>query len=202
MVLEGPHDHRVDGRDRVGVLDEITQVGVLLLTDGGFQRDGLLGDLVDLSDFGDRHFHPASDFLDGRLATELLHQHAGGSGQLVDGFDHVHRNPDGPRLVCDGTSDRLTDPPRGVGRELVASAVLELIHRLHQTDVAFLDEVEELETAISVLFGDGDHEPEIGDDKFLFGLIGIGLTSAHLGQENLEIVIRSFEPALELFEFK
>src|SRR5262249_961190 len=47
--------------------------------------------------------------------------------------------------------DRLPDPPRGVGRELVAAAVFELVDRLHQADVAFLDEVEELQAAVRVL---------------------------------------------------
>ena len=39
--------------------------------------------------------------------------------------------------MCIRDSDRLADPPRGVRRELVAAAVLELVHGLHQADVAF-----------------------------------------------------------------
>ena len=46
----------------------------------------------------------------------------------------------------------LADPPRRVGRELVAAAVFELVHRLHQADVAFLDQVEELQAAVGVFF--------------------------------------------------
>ena len=55
----------------------------------------------------------------------------------------MHRDADGARLVGDRAGDGLADPPRGVGRELVAAAVFELVHRLHQADVAFLDQVEE-----------------------------------------------------------
>jgi hypothetical protein len=55
----------------------------------------------------------------------------------------VHRDADRARLVGDRARDRLADPPRGVGGELVAAAVFELVHRLHQADVALLDQVEE-----------------------------------------------------------
>ena len=46
------------------------------------------------------------------------------------------------RLVGDRAGDRLTDPPCRVGRELVAAAVFELVHGLHQPDVAFLYKIE------------------------------------------------------------
>src|SRR5438067_483827 len=57
--------------------------------------------------------------------------------------------------------DRLPDPPGGIGRELVAAAVLELIDRLHQADIAFLDQVEELQAAVGVFLGDRDDEAQV-----------------------------------------
>src|SRR3546814_5965900 len=54
--------------------------------------------------------------------------------ELVDGLNHVHRNTDGARLIGNRTGDRLPDPPGGVGRELVTTAVFELADRLHQAD--------------------------------------------------------------------
>ncbi len=36
----------------------------------------------------------------------------------------------------------------GIGRELVAAAVLELVDRLHQADIAFLNEIKELQAAV------------------------------------------------------
>src|SRR2546429_4143071 len=50
-------------------------------------------------------------------------------------------NADRAGLVGDRPRDGLPDPPRGVGRELVAAPILELVHGLHQADVAFLDQV-------------------------------------------------------------
>ena len=55
----------------------------------------------------------------------LLHAH-----QLVDRFDHVHRDADGARLVGDGAGDRLANPPSGVGGEFVAAAILEFLDAL------------------------------------------------------------------------
>ena len=85
------------------------------------------------------------------LEAELLQVLRADAVHLVDRLDHVHRDADGARLVGDRAGDGLADPPGGVGRELVAAAVFELVHRLHQADVAFLDEVEELQAAVGVL---------------------------------------------------
>ena len=134
---------------------------VLLLADRRLERDGLLGDLQDLADLVERQLHLLRDLFRSRLAADLLHQVAAGADELVDGLDHVHRDADGARLIGDGAGDGLADPPRGVGGELVAALVLELVHRLHQADVALLDQVEELQAAVRVLLRDGDHEAQV-----------------------------------------
>src|SRR5579863_7418340 len=77
----------------------------------------------------------------------------------------MDRDTNGPGLVGDGTGDRLADPPGGVGRELVAALVLELVDRLHEADVPLLDEVEELQAAVRVLLGDRDDEAEVSLDE-------------------------------------
>src|SRR6476659_2218017 len=77
---------------------------------------------------------------------------------LVDRLDHVHGDADGSCLIRNAAGDRLADPPSTIGGELVAAPVLELIDRLHQADIAFLDQVEELQAAVGVFLGDGDHE--------------------------------------------
>ncbi len=76
----------------------------------------------------------------------------------------MHRDADGARLVGDGASDGLPNPPGGVGGELVAAAVFELVHRLHQAEVAFLDQVKELKAAVGVFLGDGNHQAQVGLD--------------------------------------
>ena len=91
-------------------------------------------------------------------------------GQLVDRLDHVHRHPDGPRLVGDGPGDGLPDPPRGVRGELVPAGVVELLHRPDQAQVPLLDEVEEHQPAADVALGDRHDEPQVRLGQPLLGL--------------------------------
>jgi hypothetical protein len=102
----------------------------------------------------------------------------------------VHRDADGARLVGDGAGDGLADPPGGVGGELVAAAVFELVHRLHQADVAFLDQVEELQAAVGVLLGDGDHQAQVGLGHLALGAAGLGFAGGHLLVDVLEFLQR------------
>ena len=75
------------------------------------------------------------------------------------------------RLVGNGASDGLTNPPGGVGGEFVAAAPVEFIHAAHQTDVAFLNQIEEMHAAIGVFLGDGNDQAKIGLGQFLLGLL-------------------------------
>ncbi|MNQ65753.1 hypothetical protein D3C85_802180 [compost metagenome] len=91
----------------------------------------------------------------------------------------MHRNTDGAGLVGDRASDRLTDPPGGISRELVTTTVFELVYRFHQTDVAFLDQIEELQATVGVLLGDGDHQTQVGFNHLFLRAAGLGLTDRH-----------------------
>src|SRR5262252_3489999 len=188
LLAEAQPDHALHGRAHLLVLDEVAQVAVLFLADGRLEGDGLLGDLEDLAHLVHRHFHLDGDLFGARLATELLHALAGGPDQLVDGLDHVHGDANGAGLVGDGAGDGLADPPRGVDGELVAAAVLELVHGLHEADVAFLDQVEELQSAVRVLLRDRDDEAEVGLHHLLLGPRGLDLTGADVLHDALEVV--------------
>src|SRR5947209_7642723 len=61
----------------------------------------------------------------------------------------------------------------------IAASIFELIDRLHQADIAFLDEVEELQAAVGVLLRDRDHETEVGFHHLLLGLTGLALALLH-----------------------
>jgi hypothetical protein len=56
----------------------------------------------------------------------------------------------------------LADPPGGIGAELVPLAIVELLHRPDQADVALLDQVEEVHVLRVVVLGDGDHQAQVG----------------------------------------
>src|SRR4029077_780475 len=65
--------------------------------------------------------------------------------------------------------DGLTDPPRGIRRELIAAAILVLLDPAHEPRVPFLNQVEETEAAVAVLLGDRNDEPQIASRELLLG---------------------------------
>ena len=87
----------------------------------------------------------------------------------VELLDDVHRHADRAALVGERASDRLADPPGGVGRELVAAAVVELLDRAHEADRALLDQVEERQPLLAVVLGDRDDEADVGLDHVALG---------------------------------
>src|SRR5262249_3321261 len=129
-------------RHRLPILDEIAQRALFFVTDRGLERYRLLDDAQHLADLVERHLHLHGDLFRRGLASELLHQIARRADDLVDRFDHVDGNADGAGLIGDGPADRLADPPRGVRRKFVAALILEFFYRTHQSDVAFLYQIE------------------------------------------------------------
>ena len=137
-------------------------------------------DLQNFAHLGHRNVHALGNLFAGRLATELLDELAAGADELVNRLDHVHGDANGARLVGDSAGNGLADPPGRVGGELVAAAPLEFVHGLHQTDVAFLNQVEELKAAVGVFLGDGNDQAKIGLDQFFLGLFGFGFAAMNL----------------------
>ena len=125
----------------------------------------------------------SGDLLGGRLAADVLHQRAAHADQLVDLLHHVHRHADGPGLVGDGAGDALADPPGGVGRELEAAAVVELLDGADQAQVALLDQVEERDRGPRVALGDRDDEAQVGLGQSPLGIHVLALDA--LGQRDL-----------------
>ena len=81
----------------------------------------------------------------------------------------MHREPDGSALVCDGTGDGLTDPPRGVGGELVPLFVIELLGCTNQTETALLNQVLKTQAPVHVLLGNRDHKTQVRLNHFFLG---------------------------------
>ncbi len=74
VLLEVDADDGLGGRDGLAIFNEVAEVRVFLFADGGLKRDGLLRDLEDLADLGDRDVHAARDLFARGLAAKLLHQ--------------------------------------------------------------------------------------------------------------------------------
>ena len=177
-------------------------MGVLLLADGGLQADGLLGDLENLPHLVHRHVHLLRDLLGGGVVPQLLKELAGDPDDLVDGLHHMDGDADGAGLVGDGPGDGLPDPPGGIGGELIALGVVELLHRLDESQVALLNEVEEEHSPAHVPLGDGDHQTEVGLGQPLLGRLPLldGLLQRHLFLGRSGHLFPVFPGLLDLFQ--
>src|SRR5262249_44700571 len=187
-------DNGIDRQDRVLVFNEIAEMGILLVADRSFQRQRLLGDLEHLAHLLERHAELLGKLLGRGLAADLVEHLVRLTHNFADALHHVHGDADGARLVGDRARDRLPDPPGGVGRELVTAAILEFIDPLHQADVAFLDQVEELQAAVGVFLGDGDDEAQVRLHHLLLGLARLALALLHHLHDLAELA--DFEPGL------
>ena len=115
------------------------------------------------------HFELVGELGGAGLAPELLDQPPFGVDQAVEPLDHVHGDANRASLVGQRAGDRLADPPGGVGRELVAAAVVELLDRPDQPERALLDQVEQRQTATDVALGDRNHQAQVRLDHVLLG---------------------------------
>src|SRR6059058_5968298 len=130
--LRGPLVRRL----RALVGDELAELRLLLVADRLLERDRRLRGALDRVDLLRIDPGDVGDLLRGGLAAELGDELALGAPDLVELLDDVDRDADGARLVGQRPRDRLADPPRRVGRELEALAVVELLGRPHEPDRA------------------------------------------------------------------
>src|SRR5215470_10373560 len=125
LLLQVDIDDSIGRRHDSAVLNEISKVRIFFFADGGLKRDWFLRDFEYLADLRYGNVHPLRDFLRRRLTAQFLHQLTRGADELVDGLDHMHRDSYGSRLIGNGASDCLANPPGCIRRKLVAAAVLE-----------------------------------------------------------------------------
>jgi len=67
-----------------------------------------------------------------------------------------------------------------------------------QTDIAFLDQVEELQSAVRVLLGDRDHQPQVGFGHFALGAPRSRLAGRHLAVDFLQFLDRNADARLQV----
>ncbi|MBV6497645.1 MAG: hypothetical protein JFAIHJKO_02795 [Pyrinomonadaceae bacterium] len=99
----------------------------------------------------------------------------------------MNRDADRACLIGDCTGNGLADPPRCIGREFITATPFEFIDRLHQTDVSFLNKVEELQAAVRVFLCDRDDEAEVRLDKFTLRLVRFEFADADRMERTLDL---------------
>ena len=131
---------------------------VFLFSDGRFQGHRLLRNLQNFPHPLHRKLHLFCNFFRRGFPAQLLQQLTGYPDQLIDGLHHMHWNPDGSGLIRNSPCNRLTDPPGSVGTELKALAVVKLLHRLNQSQVSLLNQIQEKHTTAHITLGDTDNQ--------------------------------------------
>src|SRR5688500_18739882 len=81
----------------------------------------------------------------------------------------MNRNPNRTGLIGQSARNTLSDPPCGIGTEFESLPVLISLGRLHQSDIAFLDQVEQGEASPRIMFGHVHDQSEIATDQFILG---------------------------------
>src|SRR5665213_1448474 len=194
-------DDRVDRRPDPAILDQIAQSRFAVATDRRFERHRVARDGLELLDLLDRDIHAAADLFVGGSAAHFLLKLTGRAKELVHALVHVDRDADGAGLIGDGASDRLANPPGRIRRKLVAAAVLELVGRAHEADIAFLDQIEQVQTAVDVLLGDRHHKAKVRLDQVFLGPFGFLFAVPDHHQGVLEFFDRSAGGDFALADF-
>ena len=153
--------------------DKVAQVAIFLLTDGGFEADGFLCHAHNLAHFVHRHIQALGNFFGAGFMAVFVQQLAGNLFDLVDGFHHMHRDTDGAGLIRNGAGDGLADPPRCIGGELEALGMVKLFNRFDQTQVTFLDQVQELHAAAHIALCNGNYQTQVGFAQALLGAFAV-----------------------------
>ena len=141
--------------------DEVTQMAVFFFADRCFQRNGFLCDLHDFTYFFLRHLHFLCQFFCGRFTAQFLQQLSGNADEFVDCFYHMHRDTDGSCLIGNGTSDGLSDPPCCICGEFKAFMEVEFFNGFDQTQVTFLNQIQEQHTTANISFCDTYYQTQV-----------------------------------------
>ena len=75
------------------------------------------------------------------------------------------------RLVGNGARNSLSYPPGGVGAEFEALCIVEFFHGFHQSQIAFLNQVEKKHTSADVTLGNADDKTQVGFAEQFFRLL-------------------------------
>ncbi len=155
VALDTDHDRVLWGRVAVG--HEVAEGGVAIIADGLVEADRG-GESVQLS----------VGLVEGLTITGGLTERSAEAGRAVAG------DADEAGLLIERAPDGLADPEGGVGRELEAAAPVELVDGVLETEVALLDEVEEVHSlGERVTAGDRHDEAQVGTDEAVLGLLGL-----------------------------
>src|SRR6266498_2527187 len=147
------------------ILNEITEYRIFFIICWRFQGKRTSCDLDHVLNLFGWNIQRNSEFFHAGFAAETLGQLVLNTQQFIDLITHMHRYTDGASLIGDRAGDRLANPPRCVRGEFMSTAVIKLFGRADQTDVTFLNQIQEWNTTSHVLLCYRDHQTRVGCDQ-------------------------------------
>src|SRR5258706_9674858 len=143
------------------IVNEVTQMAVILFANRRLQAHRLQADLDDLAHLLRADLHLSGNFLGSRFTPQVLQPTTADADQAVDRLHHMYWNTDCTRLVSNRTGNRLPNPPRSVRAELVPLRIIDLLHSPDQPDISLLDQVQQAHPAPDILLGHAHYQPQI-----------------------------------------
>src|ERR1035438_6141974 len=110
-------------------------MAVFFFTNRRFERKGLRSNADNLRDALGGNIHMLANFVKRRLTAQVLKELTACLHEAIYRLNHVNGDTDGAALICDGARDSLTNPPGGIGTELVALAVVKLFDRTDEANI-------------------------------------------------------------------
>jgi hypothetical protein len=143
------------GRDLIGS-NQVNQGGVAVIANGTVKGDRA-GDALQI----------------GVFVIKIGTNRRGLAQRSTQAGRTIARQANEAGLLIKRPADGLTNPEGGIGGELEASTPVELVDRVLETEVAFLNQVAQIHPlGEGVAAGDGDDQPEVGADEAIFGRSG------------------------------
>ena len=92
------------------------------------------------------------------------------------------------RLIGNSARNRLADPPDGISRNLDPATIVVFFDRAHEAHIAFLDQVEQVQRTLAVVFSrDRSHQTKVGLNHLLARSLDLSLGLADLGKDVAEV---------------
>ena len=160
-------DQPAVGIGRIGIHQHVKQRVVLTVGKRGIHRNVTSGNPQRIGHLLLGQLQLRGELLGRRSALVFLLEAGESLVDLVERTHLVERQTHNARLLGQRLEDRLTDPPHRIGDELETAGFVELLGRLDQAEVAFVDQVGKAQALILVLLGHRNHKPEVRLGKFL-----------------------------------
>ncbi len=103
------------------------------------------------------------------IGAQIFHKGALRFLDLQQFIGSVQGQSHRPAFLIDRLHDRLTDPPHGIADEVITLVGIELVQSRHQTDVSFIDQIDQRHTLVLIFLGYIHHKPKIGFDHTFAG---------------------------------